>query len=1771
MLSLFSSSASVEKQPRPKPKTKKDEAPRIRPKPKTKEEAFKKHRKTYHIYIADKTNDPNIKKVFLEARDDYEAYLKEEKDLENANNKASKLDVEDTSLDDILFPENSDKELEAKNPPVEPAPVAPVVKPVVTPVAKAVPPASDDVYTFEEFNKDLEPTPVAAPVTQPPVATTPPAPKAAPKKPVLSVAEAQKAYDDIDMLNDPERIKATEEYTAIAAEGINDPKRVKAREERKALHEESINYQEFIKAKAERVALEDETNKGDDWFARYREANDKEKVAFDKFNTPEIKQLFLEADAKLDEATNKSRGPNWEARKNEANNKLYTAIKNSRGPALVARRAAAQKDLDDAKAAEATSTTTSTPVGGNSPVAQPTIDPIAVAKDNLATAQKQFDIEKAKADPEREEDEFTLNLNTEDYYTAERNLDTAQKEYDALVTPPKQNPPKHTAKSFAKDISEGARKNTPEDVEFYNNNKDEIEKELQQLKDATSTPQPTATPTPTPVGGTPSIAQPTTAPTSTLEGGTPYQAPVLEDSITPIIEQMEKEFEEQEIINQANKEKAETLKNVPLGKKTSAYVKKLEAENVKHNADLEKAQHRTSLIVDDEENVTPFTRDDWENSYNKSKDAEESIEGKMDKNAEIIELIKKVSLANVELKKISIQEPDKLRTRRLERASYVNQLAKLGAIDLATKEKLLDSNKEEYEKIESGFRTSVDVDTKPKSEKEDILKKTQEDKKLTKFQESADPITLMEALGETFNRLTGVAYGDKQKGLDGKDKKPLDYTKSFKSLSSLFYGSQEKDAEGKEVKSFDYKGTTVDSKGNKTEQEGTVKANSAEEALAMLNDECGMFVESLITAETGLFGWIGRVRGAEGSRNEMTTEDDNEDLVLQNNANAHALNFNQKKFEESDKDDFNTPYLAKIVEILQAIMAKNAILNATPDIPVEPTAQPTAQPTTANTNSQPEEEPATSINPKKKKKKKKNFPNPTMMAANEGPQQVQMGPNFGPQLPEGPKLPIQMGANAGPQQVQMGANAGPKTPIQMGPNAGPQDPTPTPTTPSSNPTAGMDTGSISKDDNSKNKHDSLVKEYEQADLAFRKFIEANKDKPGFDDTDSDLDREKKRLKANVEAASEKFNAPTQPQKFAKGKNPVQRQGTDNVEGRFTSRDGKIGSKPILVGENESIVTAAGSAANPALIAEMNRTGKPVKNFEKGYTPKVSGSGSGFMSGFAKNFGNSLKSSFKGYFSNAAPKDRKATTFGGKFSSADVLAPLKVFGQELQNTRVGFFAKGLVSLGGAATHAMNSLASFTKSAGGDTFNTLTGSIDLLMGAIGIQLTPLILRISMYIQNMATQIQNGTGVFGGIVTAVTGFINSISNADLKFLISLGMIAGGITALLPVFALLTGALSVVATGISIMMGLFASPILLAVAGIGALVFAFGGFQGIINMICGVLNNYKAILTGVALLFGALAAVWLIANAPLILLAAAIGICVFAVMKAVEGFKNLWKSPGDKAAEKTKAEKDPGIGDKLKNFKMPDMTKMFASIPGGADLAKEMGIDLPKDPTKPEKPKGYLDLNKEEKAKQDEEDKKKVVKTGGGPLTKDEEARNRELTIEKQDVEEKKEWAKKRLAKATAQADPKDLKAGTDKDVNKEKEKIASADETIKNLDSMMTKPQGEKTTNAFEERKAHYATPEGKKEVAEHDYKKKVEARDAMGGQLAMSMKANRAQPAFSSVEEASKKIQISALGVDPLEAKQQLQAEQNLQKQLESYERLNASVQGVTMAVEKQQSK
>jgi hypothetical protein len=425
-------------------------------------------------------------------------------------------------------------------------------------------------------------------------------------------------------------------------------------------------------------------------------------------------------------------------------------------------------------------------------------------------------------------------------------------------------------------------------------------------------------------------------------------------------------------------------------------------------------------------------------------------------------------------------------------------------------------------------------------------------------------------------------------------------------------------------------------------------------------------------------------------------------------------------------------------------------------------------------------------------------------------------------------------------------------------------------------------------------------------------------------------------------------------------------------------------------------------------------------------------------------------------------------------------------------------------------------------------------------------------------MATEIQDGTGFFGGMVKSITDFINSISNADLKFLISLGAIAAGVSALLPLFGILTGALGILATGVSMVFGMFASPVLLVVGAIAGLIVAVGGFQGIINTVCMVLNNYKSILGLVAIAFGTLAAVWVVANAPLIALALAVGLCVSAVMKAASWFSNMRKTPEQKKEEAEEAKKNPGIAEKLKDFKMPDMsalTSMFEKLPGGKDMMASMGIkpdaNLPS--------KKYKDMTDKEKAAQDKIDEKIPV-TKKRDLTLEEHRSNDSVEAQKQELKEK---------KASVRAKSSLTRTGV---ANETEEKlINSYDTQIAKLDTQIIQPPKTEISNVKAERDAYKKTPEGKKEAAKDDLDKKKASLDALGGQLAMSMKANRAQPAFSSVEEASKKIQISALGVDPLEAKKEQQAQLNLQQQLKAYSELNASVLAVDRSIQAQQNK
>ena len=213
-----------------------------------------------------------------------------------------------------------------------------------------------------------EPQAVAEPVVTPEPVT------AAPKKPVVSerVAKAQKAYDDITPENDPKRIEAERIAHEIFHEGEKNPEVIKADAAVNAAMDIFNNNPKRLKAEKEYLSINNEHNQGGDWQERRDKASERYDEEEEKaYNDPKFKKAYKKAIAHYDKTLDENRGPNWEERYTEARSKSSDARNNSETYELRRRQRAAQKDLDDAIAAEATSTPASNPVGGTPLVTKP--------------------------------------------------------------------------------------------------------------------------------------------------------------------------------------------------------------------------------------------------------------------------------------------------------------------------------------------------------------------------------------------------------------------------------------------------------------------------------------------------------------------------------------------------------------------------------------------------------------------------------------------------------------------------------------------------------------------------------------------------------------------------------------------------------------------------------------------------------------------------------------------------------------------------------------------------------------------------------------------------------------------------------------------------------------------------------------------------------------------------------------------------------------------------------------------------------------------------------------------------------------------------------------------------------------------------------------------------------------------------------------------------------------------------------------------------------
>jgi len=502
-------------------------------------------------------------------------------------------------------------------------------------------------------------------------------------------------------------------------------------------------------------------------------------------------------------------------------------------------------------------------------------------------------------------------------------------------------------------------------------------------------------------------------------------------------------------------------------------------------------------------------------------------------------------------------------------------------------------------------------------------------------------------------------------------------------------------------------------------------------------------------------------------------------------------------------------------------------------------------------------------------------------------------------------------------------------------------------------------------------------------------------------------------------------------------------GKNNVKAK-DPRDKNI----VAVRDGEGFVTPEAVKNNEHIVDALNTEGKkgPLKVEIPGYA-------SGGVEGKKRNTKRALKKE------RTESPESPDTPSGGKSSSgsANPLASLgKVFNDFISTSRIAVLGKAFSGLTQSSSNLLNNFAGLIK--GSDPFNTLTGSFELLSGAVGMQFIPIIMRVSSVIQEMSREIQNGTGFFGGMVQKVSDFINNMSSGSLKMLISFGAIAGGLMVLSPLFTMIGSALTGLATifslGSTVVQGLirgfmFMLPVLKVA----------GGFIGVLGI------KILAIVALFSLLY--------------------------------LGIKKLTDWLGSKAEKDSKEDKNSRETLKEKSY--------------AEGVANRGGSD----------PKKREEALAAEKAK-----KIKEIQYFEAQAAIADKAGNKEKgsTIRNEYIQESRRQLNALENQTLVERDPKQIK---------------TRNQTV---EQRQTGKPGTPSSG-------------GKGEP----------------NNLAVSLRANKAQPAYSSIEEAYKKIQVSALGTDPLEAEKQRQQEQMTQRMLEGMKGTTEAVNKVNDTIASQRSK
>ena len=754
----------------------------------------------------------------------------------------------------------------------------------------------------------------------------------------------------------------------------------------------------------------------------------------------------------------------------------------------------------------------------------------------------------------------------------------------------------------------------------------------------------------------------------------------------------------------------------------------------------------------------------------------------------------------------------------------------------------------------------------PKKEDEKLLEK-KDSKQEPGKRERGENISLMEAFSQSFDRLIGKAY---TKGYDPHET----FDKRADGVSGVVSGAKDKasnlldkfsgvpdiinDALNSDIKipflpkeqteeqrlnggkTYSYTGYTTDEKGKKTETQGEVSANSWTEAVQKLNEQGAIFVEKIAEVNGGMEGFIKNSLRPDAAVSE------------QNSSTVQYLDFLRDKLNTNEMNNSNTDGSLTDQGILESNKLLQEIVNTLIAIrgeKLEPAPQKMDAETEEIVNnrnldnasqgaySRETSQVAGDIISGGAGNKDTTKPIPFKIDTDNFPTLPQNLDINSPSEPYAnlpfPNQPIIPFDSNDPDSNQAPKNAAPQSAEMAALLSGYQQEFPTSSLPVKNPQAdaskGIPQGAIDPQNIiTPNATEPVRASLSPLDIGA---LLDPKEKPipstfNTADTGDGPDSKDVTVSGSVPIDVNVLNigdikpspAPSSDSSsdatrsvdknkpipgFAKG--GIIGKGVNNFISKGFGSDEDEGPKgpdkyPAYLAKNEAVLPENSVKNNKNIVSDLLK-GKKIKYMKKG------GMGGGGSAPTATSSS-----------SGSAPKfDPRVLTPKG-----DIFGPIKQWVSDFSNnTRIGFIGKSVMDFGKALQGTLNGLAGFVKAASPDAFSTLTGSIQLLMGAIGVQFIPIILRVSAILQSWYQDILMGEGVVGEFVAKVAGWINEMPEDMLEGLVGIALVVAGIVALAPVFAGLMAVVGIVAGGFSLLMtglGLVVSTLGIAFAGISA-----------------------------------------------------------------------------------------------------------------------------------------------------------------------------------------------------------------------------------------------------------------------------------------------------------------------------------------------------------------